>query len=322
MKNCLVTGGAGYVGSHCCKELAQAGYFPVVVDNLFRGHSGFVKWGPLHIGDIRDGDFLDSVFERYKPIAVFHFAGLTYVAESVEKPELYYGANTAGTLTLLEAMRRGGCRNIIFSSTAATYGNPEYSPIDEKHPQNPINPYGHSKLFTEKILADYDRAHGIKHAALRYFNAAGADAEGEIGEKHSPETHLIPLIIEAAMGKRNSVKIFGTDYPTGDGTAVRDYIHVTDLAAAHIKAMEKILSGGGSVQMNLGTGKGNSVLEVIDSVRRVSGKRFDAIPEPRRAGDPPFLVADPSKARKTLGWECGYRDIDTIVKSAWDWHNE
>lgn len=322
MRYCLVTGGAGYVGSHCCKHLAGAGYTPVTVDNLFRGHRDLVKWGPLCEGDIRDGGFLDSVFKKYDPIAIFHFAGLTYVGESVSSPELYYGANTAGSLSLLEAARRGGCRSVIFSSTAATYGNPEYSPIDEKHPLSPINPYGRSKLFTEQILADYDRAHGIKYAALRYFNAAGADSGGETGERHSPETHLIPLIIEAAMGKRECVRIFGTDYPTADGTAIRDYIHVTDLASAHIKAMNRLLAGGGSMSLNLGTGTGHSVLEVIDSVRRVSGKSFAAIPEPRRAGDPPSLVADPAQARKTLDWECAYKDLDSIVESAWRWHSK
>lgn len=321
MTNCLVTGGAGYVGSHCCKELAKAGFTPVTVDSLCRGHSGFVKWGPLCEGDVRDGSFLDSVFARYKPVAVFHFAGLTYVGESVEKPDLYYSANTAGTLSLLEAMRRGGCGNIIFSSTAAVYGNPEYSPIDEKHAKNPINPYGASKLFVEQILADYERAYGIKYAALRYFNASGADADGEIGERHSPETHLVPLVIEAAMGKRDSIKVFGTDYPTSDGTAIRDYIHVTDLASAHIKAMEAITGGGGSMALNLGTGRGNSVLEVIESVRRVSGRNFTVTEAPRRAGDPPLLVADPALAKKILDWECAYDDIDEIVKTAWRWHN-
>lgn len=321
MTNCLVTGGAGYVGSHCCKELAKAGFTPVTVDSLFRGHSSFVKWGPLCEGDVRDGNFLDSVFARYKPAAVFHFAGLTYVGESVEKPDLYYSNNTAGTLSLLEAMRRGGCGNIIFSSTAAVYGNPEYSPIDEKHAKNPINPYGTSKLFVEQILADYERAYGMKYAALRYFNASGADADGEIGERHSPETHLIPLIIEAAMGKRDSIKVFGTDYPTGDGTAVRDYIHVTDLASAHIKAMKMLTGGGASMALNLGTGRGNSVMEVIESVRRVSGRNFTVAEAPRRAGDPPLLVADPALAKKTLDWQCVSNDIDEIVTSAWRWHN-
>lgn len=322
MRYCLVTGGAGYVGSHCCKELANAGYTPVVADNLFRGQADFVKWGPLCTGDVRDGNFLDAIFYEYRPEAVFHFAGLTYVAESVSNPELYYSANTAGSLTLLEAMRRNGCRNIIFSSTAATYGNPGYSPIDEKHPQNPINPYGQSKLFFERILADYDLAHGIKYAALRYFNASGADRDGEIGECHSPETHLIPLIIEAAMGTRDAIRIFGTDYATADGTAVRDYVHVTDLATAHIKAMNRLLGGSASMSLNLGTGTGSSVLEVIDAVRRISGNSFEIIPEPRRPGDPPLLVANPSEARSTLNWECEYRDIDSIVRSAWNWHSK
>lgn len=322
MRHCLVTGGAGYVGSHCCKELAKAGYVPVAADNLFRGQADFVKWGPLCIGDIRDGDFLDAVFYEYKPDTVLHFAGLTYVAESVSNPELYYSANTAGSLSLLEAMRRNGCRNIIFSSTAAIFGNPQYSPIDEKHPQNPINPYGQSKLFVERILADYDKAHGIKYAALRYFNASGADIDGEIGERHSPETHLIPLIIEAALGKREAISVFGTDYATADGSAIRDYVHVTDLAKAHIKAMNRLLGGETSISLNLGTGTGSSVLEVIDAVRRISGNNFEIIHEPRRSGDPPLLIADPSEARKTLNWECEYRDIDSIVRSAWNWHNE
>lgn len=321
-KNCLVTGGAGYVGSHCCKELAKAGWKPVTADSLFRGHRDFVKWGPLAVGDVRDGEFLDALFREYRPTAVFHFAGLTYVGESVEEPGLYYGANTAGTLSLLEAMKRGGCQNIIFSSTAAVYGNPEYSPIDEKHPLNPINPYGQSKLFVEKILADYRRAYGINYTALRYFNASGADPCGEIGERHSPETHLIPLIIDAATGSRDTVKIFGGDYPTKDGTAVRDYIHVADLATAHIKAMERMLEGGAGKCLNLGTGRGHSVLEVIEAVRRVSGRDFTAINAARREGDPPRLVADPSEARKTLDWECLYGELDEIVTTAWRWHNK
>jgi len=322
MKYCLITGGVGYVGSHCCKELAKAGWTPVTVDNLFHGHSAFAKWGPLCVGDVRDGEFLDSVFSEYRPDAVFHFAGLTSVGESMENPELYYSANTVGTLSLLESMRRCGCRNIIFSSTAAVYGTPEYSPIDESHSKNPINPYGQSKLFVEKILADYDRAHGIKYTALRYFNAAGADRECEIGERHSPETHLIPLVIEAALGRRESIKIFGCDYPTPDGTAVRDYIHVSDLAAAHIKAAERLLGGGASKCMNLGTGSGSSVLKVIETVRRVSGKNVAAETVQRRAGDPPNLVADPSEARLTLSWDCAYKELDEIVETAWNWHSE
>lgn len=322
MKNCLVTGGAGYVGSHCCKALAAAGYTPVVADNLYRGHADCVKWGPLHVGDVRDGAFLDELFAEYRPQAVFHFAGLTYVAESVEQPGLYYDNNTAGTLSLLEAMRRGGCSNMIFSSTAAVYGDPEYTPIDEKHRKQPINPYGHSKLFVENILSDYERAHGISYAALRYFNAAGADTGGEIGERHSPETHLIPLIIDAALGRRDSIKIFGTDYPTDNGTAVRDYIHVSDLASAHIMAMEGIAGGGASLRLNLGTGRGSSVLQVIESVRRISGRNFQTADEPRRAGDPPFLVADPSQARSVLGWECRHRELDEIVETAWSWHSK
>lgn len=322
MKYCIVTGGAGYVGAHCCKELAAVGYFPVVVDNLSRGHKQFAKWGAFREGDLRDHAFLDAVFKEFLPEAVFHFAGYTYVGESVEKPLLYYNNNVVATISLLDAMRENACNNIIFSSTAATYGNPQYTPIDEKHPQEPINPYGQSKLFIEKILEDYDRAYGIKYCALRYFNASGADEDGEIGEEHDPETHLIPLVIQAALGKRKNVKIFGEDYPTPDGTAVRDYVHVTDLATAHIKAFERLAHTGESISLNLGTGKGTSVLEIIESVRRVSGRPVEAVMAERRAGDPPVLVADSSAAGKILDWKCRYNDVDAIVKTAWNWHSK
>lgn len=322
MDNCIVTGGAGYIGSHCCKELAKAGFTPVTVDNLCRGHRELVKWGPFREADVLDGEALDKIFREYIPVAVFNFAGLTYVGESVERPEMYYRTNTCGTLSVLDAMRRNGCRNIIFSSTAATYGNPEYTPIDEKHPQRPINPYGWSKLFIEQMLSDFDHAYGIKYSALRYFNAAGADPECETGEIHDPETHLIPLVIQAAIGVRKDIKIFGGDYPTPDGTAIRDYVHVTDLASAHIAALKRLLDGGASACMNLGTGKGFSVLEVINAVRRVSGRDVKATPAPRRAGDPPILVADPSKAQKELGWKCKFAELDRIVETAWQWHNK
>ena len=320
MTNCIVTGGAGYVGSHCCKELAKAGYTPVTVDNLFRGHRELIKWGPFCECDVLDTERLAAIFEEYKPEAVFHFAGLTYVGESVEHPEDYYRVNTAGTLSLLSAMMRGGCDKIIFSSTAATYGNPLYTPIDEKHPQSPINPYGASKLFIERMMEDFSAAHGIKFAALRYFNASGADPECETGELHAPETHLIPLIIFAALGRRADIKIFGRDYDTPDGTAVRDYVHVTDLASAHLKALEKLKSDGKNLKLNLGTGSGYSVLEVIKSVERVSGRKVPAHDAPRRAGDPPVLVADSTAAQQTLGWQLKHSSIDEIVETAIRWH--
>lgn len=322
MINCIVTGGAGYVGSHCCKELAKAGCNPISVDSLARGHRELVKWGPLFECDVLDTERLIKIFKEQKPEAVFHFAGLTYVGESVEKPELYYRANTAGTLSLLEAMAACGCGRIIFSSTAATYGSPLYTPINEKHPQSPINPYGRSKLFIERIMEDCSKAHGIRFAALRYFNAAGADPEGEAGELHDPETHLIPLIISAALGRRESIKIFGRDYDTHDGTAVRDYVHVADLASAHVKALEKLDSGGENLKLNLGTGTGYSVLEAIRAVERVTGRKVPAQDAPRRAGDPPILVADPSAAKKTLGWELRHSALDSIVETALRWHSK
>lgn len=317
---CIVTGGAGYVGSHCCKELAKAGYAPVVIDNLFRGHKELVKWGPFHEADVLDEESLCKIFKEYNPTSVFHFAGLTYVGESVGSPDIYYKNNTEGTISVLNAMKRTGCPAIIFSSTAATYGNPMYTPLDENHPQNPINPYGLSKLFIEYILRDYETAYGIKYTALRYFNASGADVEGQTGEMHEPETHLIPLVIQAALGIRENIKIFGTDYPTPDGTAIRDYIHVTDLASAHVKALKRLLEGNKSECMNLGTGTGYSVKEVIESVRRVSGKDVPSTESPRRAGDPPVLVANPSKAKEKLCWECAIPKLDEIVKTALNWH--
>lgn len=322
MKNCIVTGGAGYVGSHCCKELARAGYQPVAVDNLCRGHAELVKWGPLHEIDVLDGDSLDCIFDQYQPIAVFHFAGLAFVGESVERPDIYYGNNTAGTLSVLNAMIRNSCTNMIFSSTAATYGLPQYLPIDENHPKNPINPYGWSKLFVEQIMRDYENSYGIKHAALRFFNACGADKECETGELHDPETHLIPSVIQAALGIRDNIKIYGNDYDTPDGTAIRDYIHVSDLAIAHVKALERLLSSGESSCINIGTGNGYSVMEVIESVKRISGKNVSAIFEKRRAGDTPILIADSSKARTELNWRCLIPEIDNIVETAWNWHSK
>lgn len=320
MTYCIVTGGAGYVGSHCCKELAKNGFIPVTVDNMSRGHKELVKWGPLFEKDVLDEVGLMSVFEKFMPTAVFHFAGLTYVGESVIDPEAYYRNNTAGTISLLRCMRKTKCSKIIFSSTAATYGNPRYTPIDETHPQSPINPYGKSKLFIEEILKDFDAAYGIKHAALRYFNACGADEDGDTGELHHPETHLVPLAIQTVLGIKENIEIFGNDYKTPDGTALRDYVHVTDLANAHVKALQLLLNGSESIYANLGTGKALSVIEVIQSVEKISGGKINKIFAPRRSGDPEILVADPSYARSILDWECNHSSIDNIVKTALKWH--
>ncbi len=316
----LVTGGAGYIGSHTCKALAAAGFTPVTVDNLVYGHEWAVKWGPLLKGDIQDGVRLDQAFDVYKPVAVIHFAAFAYVGESVASPDKYYGNNVAGTIALLNAMRRHQCRNLVFSSTCATYGVPQTVPIREDHEQRPINPYGWSKLMVEQIIRDYERAYGMRHVVLRYFNAAGADPEKQIGEDHDPETHLIPLVIQTVMKQRGYVEIFGTDYPTPDGTAIRDYIHVSDLATAHVLALQYLLDGEGSVAVNLGTGQGHSVLEVIRAVEAVSGAKVSARQSPRRAGDPPSLVADPSRAAATLGWRARFDSIDPIVESAFRWH--
>lgn len=320
MQYCIVTGGAGYVGSHCCKELAKNGFIPVTVDNMSRGNKELVKWGPLFEKDVLDEVGLMSVFEKFTPTAVFHFAGLTYVGESVKDPEAYYRNNTAGTISLLRCMRKSECSKIIFSSTAATYGNPEYTPIDETHPQKPINPYGKSKLFIEEILKDFDAAYGIKHAALRYFNACGADEDGDTGELHDPETHLVPLAIQAAIGIKENIEIFGDDYKTPDGTALRDYIHVSDLANAHVKALQLLLNGSESIYANLGTGMALSVMDIIRSVEKISGGKINKIFVPRRSGDPEILVADPSHAYSILDWECSHSSIDNIVKTALEWH--
>ena len=319
-QNCLVTGGAGYIGSHFCKFAAQQGYTPIVLDNLFRGHKEFVKWGPYHEGNVCDGATLDIIFECYQPTAVFHFSGVTYVGESVTQPDLYYENNFVGTLSLLNAMRRHKCKNIVFSSTAATYGTPVHNAINEEHSQKPINPYGFSKYFSECLLQDYSNAYGINFAALRYFNACGADLDGEIGEWHTPETHLIPLIIDAALGKRNNISIFGTDYPTPDGTSIRDYIHVSDLASAHLKAMQYISNNQENLRLNLGTGRGYSVMQVIETVKKITQTDFPVINAPRREGDPAILVACSDQAKRLLEWEPIYSELEIIVKTAWQWH--
>ncbi|HEY1798134.1 MAG TPA: UDP-glucose 4-epimerase GalE [Stellaceae bacterium] len=316
----LVTGGAGYVGSHACKVLAKAGYTPVVFDNLLRGHREAVRWGPLVIGELSDRSALVAAMRQHSVTAVMHFAAFAYVGESVADPELYYRNNVMGTLNLLAAMREAGIGSIVFSSTCAVYGEPDEIPMRETLPLAPVNPYGETKLAIERALRWYSGAYGIRYAALRYFNAAGADPEGEIGEAHDPETHVIPLAIRAALGQAGPIGVFGTDYPTADGSAVRDYIHVTDLADAHVRAFQYLEKGGDSAAINLGTGSGSSVLELIASIERVSGRKVPHNRGPRRAGDPPALIADPSLAAKLLGWRATHSDMDTIVRTALAWH--
>lgn len=316
----LVTGGAGYIGSHTCKLLKKKGYNPITFDNFSQGHRYAVKWGPLVEGDLLNPESLDFAFSTYNIHAVMHFAALALVGESVREPALYYKNNVAGTLNLMNACVKHKVNSFIFSSTCATYGIPEKVPISEDTPQKPINPYGRSKLMIEEMLKDFDRAYGLKSVFLRYFNAAGADLDGEIGENHSPETHLIPLVIQAALGKLPHISVFGSDFPTPDGSAVRDYIHVLDLALAHILALEYLLGGGPTNYLNLGTGSGFSVWEIIKNVE-LYAKRFIRVRiEPRREGDPPLLIADNQKAKKILKWDPQYSDLTTIIESAWKWH--
>ncbi len=316
----LVIGGAGYIGSHTNKELHRQNYQTVVYDNLVYGHRESVKWGRLEVGDIADKRRLEEVFQEYPIEAVIHFAAYAYVGESVTEPSKYYNNNVCNTVRLLDIMRKYHVRYIVFSSTCATYGIPEKIPITEEMPQKPVNPYGATKLMVERIMADYHRAYGLNYCCLRYFNAAGADPEGEIGESHTPETHLIPLVLDAAGGQRDSVSIYGTDYPTEDGTCVRDYIHVTDLADAHIRALEYLKADGESGCFNLGNGNGNSVAQIIETVKKVTGKEFAVKKEGRRAGDPPILVGSSKKAEEILGWKPKYAEIETIVDHAWKWH--
>ena len=319
VRRILVTGGAGYIGSHVCKALNINGYVPVVYDNLSRGNRWSVKWGPLVIGDICDSHSLDKVLQEYRPDAVMHFAAFAYVGESMDDPLKYYRNNVAGSLTLLEAMRRNGVEMMIFSSTCTTYGLPEVIPITEDHPQRPINPYGASKLMIERMLQDFDAAYGSRYVTLRYFNAAGADPDGELGEEHDPETHLIPLVLSAAMGERHNIAIYGDNYDTPDGTCIRDYIHVTDLADAHVKALDYLLSGGVSTSLNLGIGKGFSVREVIEIASSVTKRKIARVIAPPRPGDPPALVSNAEKARAVLGWEPKYKDLETQILHAWQW---
>jgi len=318
----LVTGGAGYIGSHTCKALAEAGYLPVVYDNLTKGRREFVRFGPLEIGDINDRQRIAEVLRRYDHVAVMHFASHAYVGESVVDPGKYYRNNVANTLNLLEAMRDHGVSKIIFPSSCAIYGVAGQLPITEDHPQLPVNPYGFSKLVVEHMLADFEAAHGMRYVSLRYFNAAGADAACEIGECHNPETHLIPLLLNSVLCQRDVVPIFGTDYDTPDGTCIRDYIHVTDLADAHVRALNHLLDGGASVAFNLGNGKGFSVREVIAAVARVTGKEAAVIESDRRAGDPAILLGSAARIRQYLGWAPTCPDLDTMVATAWAWHGK
>jgi UDP-arabinose 4-epimerase len=322
MAQILITGGAGYIGSHCAKALALAGHDGVVFDNLLFGHREFVRWGPLIEGDIRNVSALDAIFSAYRFDAVMHFAALAYVGESVTAPGRYYDVNVNGTRTLLDAMVRAGVGLIIFSSSCTIYGEPDSTPITEHMVHNPINPYGFSKLVCEHMMDDFGRAHAMKSARLRYFNAAGADPAAEIGEDHDPETHLIPLVLDAALVRRPNVTVFGTDYPTPDGTAVRDYVHVEDLARAHVLALQHLLDHGDTIAVNLGTGHGASVRNVIDTARRVTGREIVSRDAPRRAGDPPVLVANAKKASEVLGWAPQYSDLAAIISDAWRWHNK
>jgi UDP-glucose-4-epimerase GalE len=316
----LITGGAGYVGSHTCKSLAAMGYLPITLDNLIYGHTWAVQWGPFIKGDILDSGVLDQIFFEYRPRAVLHFAAFAYVGESVQQPAKYYQNNVAGSISLLEAMRRNGCKNIIFSSSCSTYGMPMQVPIPENHPQVPINPYGRTKLMMEQIIRDYGSAYGIRYAILRYFNAAGADPEGLIGEDHDPETHLIPLLLQTVQGQREYTEVYGTDYDTPDGTAIRDYIHVTDLGSAHVLALKYLCQSRQSLCLNLGTGRGNSVLEVIRAAERVTGKKVAFRTVGRRPGDPPELVAKADEAASLLGWKPNFGDITDSISTAWNWH--
>ncbi|HEY0125434.1 MAG TPA: UDP-glucose 4-epimerase GalE [Rhizobium sp.] len=315
----LVVGGAGYIGSHTCLDLANKGFQPVVYDNFSNGHREFVKWGPAEEGDIRDRARLDEVLAKYKPAAILHFAALIEVGESVKDPVSFYENNVIGTLTLLAAAQAAGVGAFVFSSTCATYGLPQSVPLDESHRQVPINPYGRTKYIVEQALADYDQYKGLRSVVLRYFNAAGADFEGRIGEWHTPETHAIPLAIDAALGRRQGFKVFGSDYDTRDGTCVRDYIHVLDLADAHVRAVEYLLRGGESVALNLGTGTGTTVKELLGAIETVSERPFPVEYVGRREGDSTTLVANNDKARDVLGWSPQY-DLSRIIESAWNWH--
>jgi UDP-glucose 4-epimerase len=315
----LVVGGAGYIGSHMVKMLLGRGYGVMTLDNLSTGHRDAVLGGEFILGDLADRALLDKLFSERGIDGVMHFASFIQVGESVQNPARYYENNVVNTLNLLDAMVAHDVKRFIFSSSAAVYGEPIRVPIDETHPKNPINPYGRSKWMVEQMLADYDRAYGLKSVSLRYFNAAGADPEGRLGERHQPETHLIPLVLQAASGRRESVQVYGRDYDTPDGTCIRDYVHVTDLCEAHLLALDRLLQGGASAAFNLGNGNGFSVQQVIDTACEATGKAIPVKDAPRREGDPARLVADAALARKELGWNPRYDELETIVRHAWQW---
>ncbi|MCP6761068.1 MAG: UDP-glucose 4-epimerase GalE [Fischerella sp. CENA71] len=321
----LVTGGAGYIGSHAVLDLLQAGYEVVILDNLVYGHRDLVEkvlQVELIVGDTSDRPLLDKLFQRYDIAAVMHFSAYAYVGESVTNPAKYYHNNVLGTLTLLEAMLEASVNKFVFSSTCATYGVPQSIPITENHPQDPINPYGATKLMVERILSDFANAYDFKSVIFRYFNAAGADPSGKLGEDHNPETHLIPLVLQTALGKRESISVFGTDYPTADGTCIRDYIHVTDLANAHVLGVEYLLTGGDSEVFNLGNGNGFSVKEVIEAAKSITGHDIKVVECDRRPGDPPALIGSSDKARKILNWQPQYSSLEQIITHAWQWHQQ
>ena len=319
MSTILVAGGAGFIGSHTCKALARAGYLPVTYDDLSRGHEWAVRWGPLEVGNIGDHARLTEVLHRYRPRAVIHFAGFGYVAESMRSPDLYYCNNVVQSARMLETVRHASVRHVVFSSSCATYGGVHNRAIDESVEQRPLSTYGFTKLVIERMLNDYERAYGFRNLALRYFNAVGADPEGELGECHDPEPHFVPTVLRVAAGREPVVHLNGDDYPTADGTCVRDYVHVHDLARGHVLAVQGVLEGGLSGAINLGTGRGSSLLEVIGAARRVTGRRIATQTSPRREGDPPYAVADARRAASVLGWTPLYMDIEETIGHAWHW---
>ena len=321
METILVTGGAGYIGSHICKALKTAGFLPVVFDNFSHGHEWAAAFGPTVRGDLQNRDDIDKAFTEYSPRAVIHLAASIHLRESIEKPLLHYQNNVMGTLSLLSAMADHGISELVFSSSAAVYAPPEYLPIDEKHPKGPMNPYGKTKWMCEQIIQDFSVAHGLKAVCLRYFNAAGADPEGQIGEAHDPETHVIPRLLFTAQGKQPHFTIYSSKLPTPDGTAVRDYIHVTDLASGHLCALKLLPSLKGAEAFNLGTGHGYSVLEMHEEAQKVTGFSIPLKHEERNIAESPSLVADPKKAKEQLGWTPEYSDLSTIIETAWNWHN-
>jgi len=318
----LIVGGAGYIGSHINKELTKQGFKTIIFDNLSSGKKELVKWGEFFEGDLSNIENIREVFKKYPIEAVLHFAAFKAVGESVVDPQKYYLNNVSNTLNLFKVMRENNVNKFIFSSSAAIFGNPQYMPLDENHPQFPINPYGETKLITEHIMRDYSAAYDFRYVSLRYFNACGADPDGELGEWQGSSSNLMPLVLDAAIGAREEIGVFGTDYPTPDGTCIRDYIHVTDLADAHVLALKYLLDGGQSECFNLGNGKGFSVTEVIDMAKKITGIDFKVTLKDRRAGDPPELIADATKAKNILKWQPKYFDLETIVSSAWNWHKQ